>query len=75
MLKTNISWGVRRLNLSLISFFMASSDSSILFTCLKSKLEFLCVCWCVGVCVGVCVGTPSFPVEIGVFCIYRGCIT
>jgi len=71
VLKTSISWGVRRLNLSLISFFILSNDSNTLLTCLKSKF---CVCWCVGVLVGVCVGTPLFPVEIGIFSLYRGCM-
>jgi len=61
VLKTSISCGVKRLNLSLIPFFMLSRDSKILFACLNSKL---CVCWCV--CLSVClfVGTPSFPMEV-----------
>ena len=38
MLKTSISWGVRRLNFRRIPFFMLSSDESMLFACLKSEL-------------------------------------
>jgi len=37
VLKTSISWGVRRLNFRRIPFFMLSSDDNILFACLKSE--------------------------------------
>ena len=38
VLKISISWGVRRLNLKRISFFIESSDASMSLTCLKSEL-------------------------------------
>ena len=64
VLKTSISWGVRRLNFRRIPFFMLSRDSKMLLACLNSDGSMLCVCWCV--CLSVClfVGTPSFPMEL-----------
>jgi len=71
VLKTSISCGVRRLNFSLMPFFILSNDLRMLFACLKSVF---CVCWCVCLCVCLFVGTPSFPVEIILFWVYGACI-